>query len=44
MTILEAEIGIKGKPYILAEIHSNDIVKNYHTAQRSATLANLKMR
>lgn len=44
MTALEQEIGIKDRPYILAEVHGNDIVKNYHTAIRSATLQTLKMR
>jgi hypothetical protein len=37
-------MGIVGKTYILAEVYSHDIIKNYHTAQRSATLINLKMR
>jgi hypothetical protein len=37
-------MGIKGKTYILSEIYSHDIVKNYHTAQRNATLSSLKMR
>jgi hypothetical protein len=37
-------MGSKDKLYILTEVYSFDIIKNYHKAQKSATLNNLRMR
>lgn len=44
MLAFEQELGIENKNYILTEVCSFDIIKNYHGAQKTATLSTLKIR
>lgn len=44
MDALEHQIGVKDKPYLLTEVEGFDIIKNYGSASKKATLQNLKLR
>lgn len=44
MTEIENEMEIKEKSYVLTEVKGNDIVKNFNSVSKTATLETLKIR
>jgi hypothetical protein len=44
MTAFETALGTQERNYLLAEVHGNDIVRNYNFANRKTSLEDLKIR